>query len=505
MALGAVRSVCIDLLLIFAAWSSLIGTMLALQMLGLEFGFNIWPIGEFRNWLQFLQDGPNFAAAKLFWAVDHRNALSPWWYIAARPLIDAYAAAPLMLHLLAGLFVGMAAYLLFAELTRSRPFGLSVGMLSALFLPNVYRDEVIWNFVGALGCTLLSIWLFALFCNDRRKTGYLAASYLVWFVAISTYTIQIGGMGAIFFVAMRKRLLAASWPKALAGALGDTAPYAALLVLYLFLWITTSPLGVPTAFQLEFSYDALAKSIVFGIWNQHYHYFWIWLLTAGPQLLVIVFGILVVTMLLLLYPLRPRDYARPTPQLLGLSLLIGVCIAGPTIWLESMSDLWTPGTRWPMLMQFWSPFVFCLVVFTALSFVPDRFWWPLWKTITACAAAFFILLVLGFNRTQVVHVREERTFFGELQTFVTEDRLAGAKFPRLYVIQLGEPAPFLPVLQLADRYAHTILGRDVTYRVVKVLPAPSEESTLLIWKDQRLSKPFAAMSGETSESQLVPR
>src|SRR5262245_56605836 len=192
MALGAVRSVCIDLLLIFAAWSSLIGTLLVLQMLGLEFGFNIWPIGEFRNWLQFLQDGPNFAAAKLFWAVDHRNALSPWWYIAARPLIDAYSAAPLMLHLLAGLFVGAAAYLLFAYLPLSRRFGLSVGMLSVLFLPNVYRDEVIWNFVGALGCTLLSIWLFALFCNDRRKTGYLAASYLVWFVAIGTYTIQIG-------------------------------------------------------------------------------------------------------------------------------------------------------------------------------------------------------------------------------------------------------------------------------------------------------------------------
>jgi hypothetical protein len=158
-----------------------------------------------------------------------------------------------------------------------------------------------------------------------------------------------------------------------------------------------------------------------------------------------------------------------------------------------------------MLMQFWSPFVFCLVVFTALLFVPGRFWWPLWKTVTACAAAFFILLVLGFNRTQVVHVREERTFFGELQSFVTEDRLAGAKFPRLYVIQLGEPAPFLPVRQLADRYAHTILGRDVTYQVVKVLPAPSEESTLLIWKDQRLSKPFAAMSGETLGSPPVSR
>ena len=476
-----------------------------LQALGFEFGFNIWPIGEFRNWLEFLQDGPQFGAAKLFWAIDHRNALSPWWYIAARPLIDTFSAAPLMLHLLAGLFVGTFAYLLLAELTRSRSFALSVGMLSALFLPNVYRDEVIWNFIGALGCTLISIWFFALFCNDRRNAGCLAASYIAWFVAISTYTIQIGAMGAVFFVSLRERYLVTPWPRGIVGALGDVLPYAALLALYGMLWITTSPLGVPTAFHLQFSYDAFAKSALFGIWNQHYYFFWMWLVIAGPLLMTVVFGILVVTMFMLLYPLRSRDYARPTPQSLGFALLIGLCIAGPTIWLESMSDVWTPGTRWPMLMQFWAPFVFCLLAFTAMSAVPNRFWSPLWKAVTACGAAFVILLVLGFNRTQVVNARQERAFFAELQSFVTQDRLSGAKFPRHYLIQLAEPAPFLPVSQLADRYAHTILGRDVTFRVVKAFPAPLEENTLLIWKDERLSKPLSAMSGETSDLPRVHR
>src|SRR3954466_15896713 len=160
------RSICEDFLLIFTAWFILIITMLALQALGFDFGFNIWPIGEFRNWLEFLQNGPGYGAAKLFWAVDHRNALSPWWYLAARPLIDAIPAAPLILHLLVGLFVGIAAYLMLAELTSSRALALSVGVLSALFIPNVYRDEVIWNFVGALGFTLLSVWLFAVFCKD---------------------------------------------------------------------------------------------------------------------------------------------------------------------------------------------------------------------------------------------------------------------------------------------------------------------------------------------------
>ena len=108
---------------------SLVATMLVLQQLGLDFGFDIWPMGEFRNWIEFLQDRNGFNAAKLFWTLDNRNALSPWWFIAARPLIDATSAAPLILHLLSGLFVGIAAYLLMAELTQSRCLALSVGSL----------------------------------------------------------------------------------------------------------------------------------------------------------------------------------------------------------------------------------------------------------------------------------------------------------------------------------------------------------------------------------------
>ena len=104
--MAEVRSVSSDLFVILSSWSVLIATMLVLQALGLDFGFDLWPIGEFRNWLEFLQDGRGSNAAKLFWTVDHRNALSPWWYLAARPLIEAVPAAPLVLHLLIGLFVG---------------------------------------------------------------------------------------------------------------------------------------------------------------------------------------------------------------------------------------------------------------------------------------------------------------------------------------------------------------------------------------------------------------
>ena len=287
MALCRARSTLADLSLIVALWLSLIATMLVLQHLGFDFGFDIWPMGEFRNWIDFLQDHDGFSATKLFWTVDNRNALSPWWFVAARPLINATPAAPLMLHLMVGLFVGIAAYLLLAELTQSSCFALSVGSLSALFIPNAYQSDVIWNFVGALGCSLITIWCFAMFCKDRRKSAYLAASYISWFVAIGTYTIQIGAIAAIFFVSLRQRLINASWLKAFLGAGMDVVPYAAFLMLYLMLWITTSHMVIPAGLHYQFSFDALTTSITSGIWNDYYYVFWIWLTAAGPLMAVV--------------------------------------------------------------------------------------------------------------------------------------------------------------------------------------------------------------------------
>ena len=488
MALVRIRASGTDLVAILAIWAILPATMLALQGLGFAFGFDIWPQGEFRTWLAFLDEGPGYGAAKLFWALDHRNALSPWWYLAARPLINAVPSAPLILHLLSGLFIGIAAYLLMAELTRSRSFAVTIGMLSSLFLANWYRDEVIWNFLGALGCSLLSIWFFALFSNNRSRSGCLAASYLTWFVAVSTYTIQIGAMAGIFFVSLRARLSVASWFRATCGALLDIVPYAALLLLYIMIWITTSPAFIPGAYRTEFTFGAFAKSIASGIWSDHYVYFWIWLIAAGPRLMIVIFGLLIMTSLFLLVALRPSDRTRPSMPSLGFAFLIGICIAAPTIGLESVSDMWTPGTRWPMLMQFWSPFLFCVTIFAILSQVQDRYWWPLWLSLTACAAAFAILLVLGFNHTLVTQTRQERAFFAELKAIVTRDRILGKSFPRRYFIELADAAPFFPAPLLTEPYAHTILGPDVTFEAVKFFPEASDKHTFLVWEEGGLAE-----------------
>jgi hypothetical protein len=215
------------------------------------------------------------------------------------------------------------------------------------------------------------------------------------------------------------------------------------------------------------------------------------LLMAGPHLMIVVFALLTAASLLLLRATvtAGTKHAGPTIQSLGFALLISACIVGPTVMLEAGSNVWTPGTRWPMLMQFSTPFAFCAVTFAVMSVAPDRLWWPLWQTVTACAVAFGILLVLGFNRTQVIHTRLERAFFAELQSIVARDRGSGEPFPRRYLIQLAEPAWFVPVGRLADVYAHTILGNDVTFETITSPPEPGANNALLIWKDQRLVRP----------------
>ena len=55
----------------------------------------------------------------------------------------------------------------------------------------------------------------------RRRSGLFAASYVAWFVAFSTYSLQIGAMGAVFFISLRQRLGLIAWPSAIVGALLD--------------------------------------------------------------------------------------------------------------------------------------------------------------------------------------------------------------------------------------------------------------------------------------------
>lgn len=68
-----------DLALISTLWLTLPTSLFFLGQLSPSFGFDVWPTGELRNWVYFLQYDI-FEAPHQFWLLDSRNALSPWWY-----------------------------------------------------------------------------------------------------------------------------------------------------------------------------------------------------------------------------------------------------------------------------------------------------------------------------------------------------------------------------------------------------------------------------------------
>ena len=245
----------------------------------------------------------------------------------------------------------------------------------------------------------MCIWLFARFCRDRGKSGYLAASYLAWFVAIATYTIQTGAMGGIFFVALRQRLATASWARAVFGAALDTLPFARTSRFICDDLAHNVPRGGAECFDLQFSFAALAQSMAFGVWNHHYHFFWIWLSSADNRLMFVIFALLVAVLLLLLHRVRLGASDKPTLKSLGFALLVAACIAAPTIVLEATSDFMDTRYALADADAILSPFCSALSFFRLVG-IPSHYWLPVWRGVITCAAAFVMLLVLGLNRTK---------------------------------------------------------------------------------------------------------
>ena len=144
-------------------------------------------------------------------------------------------------------------------------------------------------------------------------------------------------------------------------------PYAAFLLLYVMIWITTTPAAIEAMYRLEFSLGALMKSVEAGLWNDAYGIFWIWLRGAGLLVMASVFAILAPVIWFMIGDRAGVTVAKPGVSALGFASLIGACVVAPTVAVEAMSATWFPGSRWPMLLQFWSPFMFCLVVFAIIS------------------------------------------------------------------------------------------------------------------------------------------
>jgi hypothetical protein len=453
------RGVLTDIALILLASVATVALFAILRRLGLPFGLRIVAMGEDYNWLLILSSPNATARAQAFWAMNDRNPLSPWWYILARPLYANGANGPYLTRLTMGPLLGLSTYLMVWAATqgRARGIALGVGMLSAAWILHTTPDEIAWNFIGALALSCLSVACFAIWAAGGRRTpAWYGLSLVLWFIAFATYTFQVGAVVGIGLLALLYPATQHPKPlRRLAGAVLETAPYALLLLAFVLAWKTTQNAALAEYYSLNpaLLLKNLPLSLQAGFSVARYGSYVAAALTvlgwaAGG--LAILFGLAAAG--LHLFALRTAPPVRAWDAALVLAIATGLVL--PTLLIESMSDTWSTGMRWPMVDQAWLPLLWICGASLLLGLLPLSV--LLRKlglaAVVGVTAAWVLVASLGYNNVQTVASANEAALRREMSAL-------GAQVPA------GMPFNFIV---LVDKDVRLVTPDIMSYRVAPV-------------------------------------
>lgn len=471
-ALEAIRRHAGPVLIITGVWCAQLLLWAALGALGLGASLNIWPLGEDRNWIDLLSRASIGETTRAFWSIDHRNPLSPWWYLAFKPLILGWPFGLFLLRHGVGLALALSTYALAVLLIgpAARRFAIAVAGLIAIFSANAFFDHIYWNFEAALAASLLCVCCFIRHQRGEGRGGWLAASLVLWLVAIATYTIQSGAILAVGYLALRRAPEGArrdgmsSLPRRAIAAMSATWPFAMILLLFVMIWQTTS---VPAeSFVSAPRLARLLQSMRMGIWHSDST-------LMGAVLALSPHRILYAGLACAIAGAAGAMFwkAGPPPRSAGVADLIVVvlCLAAPTIFVETLGAQWPPGSRWRMIYQVTTPLLYFGVLYLAAGAVDDVWRRRLWAGGAGLLFGLASLASLAHNERQALLTKNER----QLRQVILDD---AARFPgaRLhYLVFLDARYRWFAVDRMATIYARTWFGADgPTFRIV---PSPIYE------------------------------
>jgi hypothetical protein len=481
----------IDLFLIFGCLALVASVAAALGEAGLPFGFDVFPIGEDNNWVDMLQRGGGSSPAHLLWALDQRNPLSPWWYIAARDLILNFDHGLLVLRYAMAVLLALSAYFMVVTVAgrQSRSFALALAVVIVFWMANRYLEQIIWNFQGALCASLVSVAAYAQFVNGGKRSYLLyGTSIVTWFIAFATYTIQCGAVLAIGYLALRRGMSSKHDPnqpqsalKVASIAVCDTIPYLALFGVFLLVWQTTIRPSVADSIAMSFSPAAFAASLGEGLIRMDLGLFFS-RVQNSPYLGLITIvaagcGILIA---LALWLWTRKNIARTIisiPSLLDVFIILA-CLAAPTVVLESSASMWPPGTRWPMIYQLTTPAIL-LACGAAVVALTVRAGWGrqlAWIAVVGVAVGAGEFFSLGHNQIQVEITRNEKFIRDSILRLVAEDLARGDPQPEQVLLKLDADAraKWRSSDILSPTLARVWLRRDdISFRLIPWIPAPN--------------------------------
>ncbi len=445
----------------------------ALRRLGFPLGLRVIPTGEDYNWLKFLMLPTAGERVYAFWTFDWRNPLSPWWYEAARGLYTGSANGPFLTRLLMGPVVGIASYAMVTAATagRARALAVAAGALSAGWTFNVYADQIYWNMLGALSCSMLSIACHAAWLRGgRTAAGWQGLSVLFWFAAFTTYAFQSGAILGLALLsvlhpprgtARAARLLGRLWRAAT-----DLLPHLGLFALFQLIWITARHPGIAQMFGLspEGMAGRVARSLWIGVWPGAYlHYVDLASAALGAWLLPIAVGAGFAAGLVVWW--RSRRDAPPVGA--GDALLVvalALALSAPTALLEAVSAIWTLGTRWPMLDQGIKPLLWLGGSAAVLAALPRRWRHAGLAAASGGLAALILTLSLGHNARQTAMSAQERVLRDGVSAVVE-----GAAPGPVSVVVLLEPGVRAGISDLVSAPMQSVWfpGQDVGLRILQ--------------------------------------
>jgi hypothetical protein len=481
------------LLAILAVWLVCLAVLFTLQLCKTGLGLEVWPMGEDRVWINLLQNNHGAGVARGFWVINDRNPLSPWWYVAAGPIILGQDYGIYFVRKLVDLVLAVITFFLIDQLGKKqhRAFALTCAILVSLWnFSFYYNEQIMWNFLMALGLTASSSLFYVKFLDAGRKQGrYLAVSLLLYFAAFSTYSIQCGALIANFCLALLRKNDGETFFCKLRAAVGDASIFASLFALYLLSWATTShPVSESYALHTRLFKKQFFPSLQSLIWPADYASFQSQIAANWPPFLIALSAI---GFFALFYFGFKKIWTREggvTSRVVDstglvdssalsenknfyltvLAVIVGVSV--PTILLESMSQVWFPGTRVRMIAQFVSPCLYCVTILAASNWLR--------KVNVSLARQFLIasfailgvaavLMGLQYNKSLCAQTAFERHLVDGLRPYLLSDKL-----DQYFVLRLDDCHWFMsPTLD--DTFIQTAFNQSVVHlRILSKDPAP---------------------------------
>ena len=202
-----------------------------------------------------------------------------------------------------------------------------------------------------------------------------------------------------------------------------------------------------------------------GIWTSDLAIFYLWIANSPDRaaffIAALACGLVAFVALQMRQRLAGTALSIISAARLADVLVVLICIAAPTIALESSSQIWPAGTRWPMLYQVTTPallliiFAFVLTITTAPS--PLRY--RLWITGVSIGVAIGAVFSLGHNRVQIDISRNESFVRDSMMRMIAEDLAMGATPPLQVLLMLRRPQQI--EVAIDDGYTQSDDGSDL--------------------------------------------